>query len=346
MFREAASWPIEDYEFSTNEGTKSFRMHPSPPSWGVSVEHSPLSHRGWVLQERAISSRTLFFTREGLFWECGETRRSRYGTVPGSYEDADCALYDKRHPPYLREIVETFNNPNADGGDRRRKWSLLLEASSRMNLTVVTDRLPALTGLGKEISRLTGTQFEMGIFKDNIIQDLAWRRSYDHLSPPKLRIPSVPSWSWASIDGRILFPHNYGHDHSLGELSADISHDGKRLLVHGKLIEAISTVGDAEGKITLHYIDTILAHPADVGRLDTLDDVSLLDGCIVKCLQWIFREIRPEYRLNNRASFVIGALILLPVDEGSNVYRRVGWALLHVDDDVWVDREYTDISII
>jgi hypothetical protein len=347
-FREAASWPIEDYEFSTNEGTKSFRMQPSPPSWSASVEHSPLSRRGWVLQERAVSSRTLFFTREGVFWECGKTRRSRYGTVPGSYEDNDCARFDERHLPNLREIVEIFNNPDVDGGDRRRQWSLLLEESSRMNLTVMTDRLPALTGLGKEISRLTGTQFEMGIFKHNIIQDLAWMRSYDSLTLPTLRIPSVPSWSWASIDGPIWFPHNYEHDHSLGELSADISGDGKRLLVHGKLIEAICTDVNARGEITLDYCNTVLAHPADAGVLDTPDDASLLEGgeCAVTCLQWIFREIRSEYRWNVPAPFAMGALILLPVDEESNTYRRIGWTLLDVDDDVWADREYADISII
>jgi hypothetical protein len=165
--------------------------------------------------------------REGVFWECGKTRRSRYGTVPGSYEDNDCARFDERHLPNLREIVEIFNNPNVDGGDRQRQWSLLLEESSRMNLIVMTDRLPALTGLGKEISRLTETQLEMGIFKHNIIQDLAWMRSYDSLTHPILRIPSVPSWSWASIDGPVRFPHNYEHDHSLEELSADISRDGK-----------------------------------------------------------------------------------------------------------------------
>lgn len=35
------------------------------------VEDSVLSSRGWVLQERALSRRTIFFTSAQVYWECG-----------------------------------------------------------------------------------------------------------------------------------------------------------------------------------------------------------------------------------------------------------------------------------
>jgi hypothetical protein len=35
------------------------------------VELSPLNNRGWVLQERALSRRTMFFTSTQVYWECG-----------------------------------------------------------------------------------------------------------------------------------------------------------------------------------------------------------------------------------------------------------------------------------
>ncbi|CAN9298774.1 unnamed protein product [Alternaria alternata] len=35
------------------------------------VELSPLNSRGWVLQERALSRRTIFFTSTQVYWECG-----------------------------------------------------------------------------------------------------------------------------------------------------------------------------------------------------------------------------------------------------------------------------------
>lgn len=39
--------------------------------FGVDVERSILSSRGWVLQERALSGRTIYFTSSQVYWECG-----------------------------------------------------------------------------------------------------------------------------------------------------------------------------------------------------------------------------------------------------------------------------------
>jgi hypothetical protein len=45
-------------------------------------EHFPLLHRGWVLQERTLSPRTLFFSRQEVLWECRseEACQCGYGT--------------------------------------------------------------------------------------------------------------------------------------------------------------------------------------------------------------------------------------------------------------------------
>ena len=34
------------------------------------IEKTELNRRGWVLQERYMSPRTVYFGREQLFWEC------------------------------------------------------------------------------------------------------------------------------------------------------------------------------------------------------------------------------------------------------------------------------------
>ncbi|KAB8216371.1 heterokaryon incompatibility protein-domain-containing protein [Aspergillus novoparasiticus] len=36
------------------------------------VDDGPLNKRAWVLQERVLSRRTVFFTSSGIYWECGE----------------------------------------------------------------------------------------------------------------------------------------------------------------------------------------------------------------------------------------------------------------------------------
>lgn len=36
------------------------------------VLESPLSKRGWVMQERVLAHRTIYFTNKQTYWECGE----------------------------------------------------------------------------------------------------------------------------------------------------------------------------------------------------------------------------------------------------------------------------------
>jgi hypothetical protein len=36
------------------------------------VDHADLNNRAWVLQERALSRRTIHFTKRQTYWECGE----------------------------------------------------------------------------------------------------------------------------------------------------------------------------------------------------------------------------------------------------------------------------------
>ncbi|KAK5692283.1 hypothetical protein LTR17_025412 [Elasticomyces elasticus] len=43
-----------------------FDMH----SWKHQIDNSPLEKRGWVLQERAMSPRTIHFGKTQIFWEC------------------------------------------------------------------------------------------------------------------------------------------------------------------------------------------------------------------------------------------------------------------------------------
>ena len=53
------------------------------------VEHSELSRRGWVFQERALSRRTIHFTETQVYWECGKgircetlTKLAKYVALP------------------------------------------------------------------------------------------------------------------------------------------------------------------------------------------------------------------------------------------------------------------------
>jgi hypothetical protein len=49
-----------------------------PLSWDICVEQDTLSERAWVLQERLLSCRTIFFGSQQMFWECKTKRASQH----------------------------------------------------------------------------------------------------------------------------------------------------------------------------------------------------------------------------------------------------------------------------
>jgi len=69
--REAARWPVENYFLTdVNRGPGNDNpviLEAILPNWNIAVENSALAKRGWVLQERMLASRTLFWTEDGLF---------------------------------------------------------------------------------------------------------------------------------------------------------------------------------------------------------------------------------------------------------------------------------------
>lgn len=212
--REAACWPaqnylLEDMSREHNEDNPVI-VEATMPDWNLAVENSPLSKRGWVLQERMLASRTLFWTKDGLFWECDELHASEFQAV---------IPYPKTKFPMLHELIDSLQGAQPDRTKIEQSWMNLLEVYSQKGLTVLSDKLPALAGLASELSRQLGLQYEMGLWKHNIVQELAWHADFGipgenkHADPQATRLPNVPSWSWASMNQKLTFrPGSDGHE--------------------------------------------------------------------------------------------------------------------------------------
>jgi len=57
------------------------------------VLDGPLNKRGWVLQERALARRTIYFTNKQSYWECGDGIRCETLTKMRKYDDLQVAIY-------------------------------------------------------------------------------------------------------------------------------------------------------------------------------------------------------------------------------------------------------------
>lgn len=65
--------PKEDRECLTfeHEGLPPLYVRSFMDNFNEDVVESPLSKRGWVLQERALARRSIYFTNNQTYWECG-----------------------------------------------------------------------------------------------------------------------------------------------------------------------------------------------------------------------------------------------------------------------------------
>jgi len=83
----------------------------------------------------------------------------------------------------------------------------MVNAFTKRKLTHESDRLPAISGVAKEIQLQTGDEYLAGLWRQDLSHELLWKVDYLFAAkdstwhrPAKYR---APSWSWAAIEGPI-----------------------------------------------------------------------------------------------------------------------------------------------
>lgn len=92
-----------------------------------------------------------------------------------------------------------------------------MEEYSLRSFTFVSDKLPAIAGLAR-LGSTPRDEYYFGAFKDSIIPSLLWHHlgriengKYEHVKQDNMR-RRAPSWSWASVDGKVNFLTGYNND--------------------------------------------------------------------------------------------------------------------------------------
>jgi len=144
---------------------------------------SPLSSRGWVLQENILSARKLLYKRDNLYWECGASQF--YETFPTS-----------TRPSYPRVCysIHHISSSNNTLDYNFKWWYMHVNDYTNRQLTFDKDRIPAIRGLVNAFSERTGYRYLNGIWLEDAVQALAWRNSGHSVD-----FNQGPSWSWTSL---------------------------------------------------------------------------------------------------------------------------------------------------
>lgn len=142
------------------------------------VESGPLNTRAWVLQEYVLARRTAYFTQWGVVWTCSR----------------DPAMAVTEYSGGGRSV---YAIPNS--------WENVVRDYSRRGLTYKSDKLIAVQGLASSWGRKHGKTPHYGLFLEDMPQGLRWLWSGHEDSKLVRDVDGAPSWSWASVTGRVDF---------------------------------------------------------------------------------------------------------------------------------------------
>lgn len=161
-------------------------------------ENSPLATRAWVLQERLLSRRVLYFGTRGMYLECFGNVRFESCHYPTNWDILTNSMITKS----VFDQLGTWQ-------ERLFYWSHLVEDYSSLSLTKSTDRLPALSGIASEFQQATNFHYVVGLWREDIPRGLAWFTPYYTLVEDPRHISGsdylAPSWSWAAAKYPVIY---------------------------------------------------------------------------------------------------------------------------------------------
>lgn len=203
----------------------------------------PTSRRAWCLQERVLSTRTIVYGRWPI-WICNKTAHGDGGPNLLSSQflasEADRTLSrmiaKSRHDtqptttPRLGKTdraldrmisrLRTQDQTKAETGGVTAKakitnsdrlsllysWYGILDDFTKREMSLESDRLPAIGGVAAEISKLTGDIYVAGLWLGHMLPGLMWSsRTRDWECRPTSGW-RAPTWSWASVNGPVSMP--------------------------------------------------------------------------------------------------------------------------------------------
>ncbi|KAI5921040.1 heterokaryon incompatibility protein-domain-containing protein [Camillea tinctor] len=182
-------------QLQTKDGNRLYVCH-TIDDFKRDVELGELNKRGWVLQERALSRRSIYYTSKQVYWECGNGVRCE--TLTYLINSKASFLGDANFPQFGVEYYR-------DG--RQVLIQDLYERYSGLGFTKLTDRSVAILGLQERLCRAFKTRAAFGVFAAYFGRGILWRRQDERRMkciawPPGRH---VPTWSWLSKAGAIKY---------------------------------------------------------------------------------------------------------------------------------------------
>ncbi|KAI0890145.1 heterokaryon incompatibility protein-domain-containing protein, partial [Annulohypoxylon maeteangense] len=194
------------YSISKSRSSGYTKVMVRPKIFGFqNLKESPLQRRGWVIQERILSRRVIYYDKDQILWECRELRKSEDCVSAEAYE-----IHHVQGTEPWRGFRNSYEPENGRaGGKFVWDWYEMVEDYTGRALTKGNDKLPAISGIASQMEIRTGESYVAGLWKSHLHIGILWQRSLENwlVLPPGQDGYRAPSWSWSALDGKIsMFP--------------------------------------------------------------------------------------------------------------------------------------------
>jgi hypothetical protein len=164
-------------------------------------EQPHLRSRGWVLQEDQLAPRMLQFRKEELAWICS------------TYSRCECRLRPSLPIPHpFRAAPGTIAKTPELTRALDLQWPSIVMEYSRRDLTRISDRIAALSGLANYMEHQTSDTYYCGLWYEDLAFQLLWYVDRNITTEPcaaRFQFPYAQSWSWTSVPGIISYYERY-----------------------------------------------------------------------------------------------------------------------------------------
>jgi hypothetical protein len=315
-------------------GTTPYYLCDAIDNFYADVEDGELNKRGWVFQERALSRRTIYFTEKQTYWECGEgvrcetlTKVAKWVLIKSSRSLANLSFSTSSSASsLLGDANFPYSSGPFDEETTIKLWQALYERYTTLTLSYITDRPIAIRGLENRLLRALETHGGYGVLSRYLHEGLLWKRKFGQLeriafasqdSDDLIREP-VPSWSWMAYAGQIEYM----------KLGMDWERWERDIVSPWKYGHSGSDGNDTALELGGRARDMADLPP---GAQVFIDDPQHTHEKSFKCVVVGSSKVSSQ-----GISHKYYVLIVTPLGtEGSNVYKRVGVAILQHDQIVW-----------
>ncbi|KAK1497048.1 hypothetical protein CTAM01_08060 [Colletotrichum tamarilloi] len=166
--------------------------------WRTEVSSAVINTRAWVLQERLLSPRVLYFGQRQILWECHQKEDAEI------YPEGlliDLSRFPSRFKGFCHNQMGWRPRDHGDLS-KYHYWCNIVNTYTRAKLTFPGDKLIALSAVAKAMRVLLQDSYAAGMWRRYLERQLMWSVAVGE-AQARPSVYRAPSWSWAAVDGHI-----------------------------------------------------------------------------------------------------------------------------------------------